>query len=161
MTHSFISGQYYLVDSGYTNGDGFLAPFRGVRYHLQEYGHGPMAPQNYKEYFNLKHAKARNVIERAFGILKSRWGILRSPSFYPIEQQNLIIMTCCLLHNFIRTTSSIDHEELNVPEFVAEDDTNNVDDEFIDTVEPSHQWTNWRETLAMNMYNDWQARHVA
>ncbi|KAK4409521.1 hypothetical protein Sango_0025100 [Sesamum angolense] len=27
-------GNYYLVDSGYNNHEGFLSPYRGVRYHL-------------------------------------------------------------------------------------------------------------------------------
>ncbi|KAF7812068.1 protein ALP1-like [Senna tora] len=30
-------GQYYLVDAGFTNGLGFLAPYRGQRYHLSEW----------------------------------------------------------------------------------------------------------------------------
>ncbi|KAL0314935.1 UNVERIFIED_CONTAM: hypothetical protein Sangu_2337900 [Sesamum angustifolium] len=30
------SGNYYLCDNGYTNADGFLTPYRGVRYHLNE-----------------------------------------------------------------------------------------------------------------------------
>ncbi|XP_012834522.1 PREDICTED: uncharacterized protein LOC105955352 [Erythranthe guttata] len=30
-------GNYYLCDNGYTNGQGFLAPYRGVRYHLDEW----------------------------------------------------------------------------------------------------------------------------
>ncbi|KAL7234997.1 hypothetical protein ACSBR1_018470 [Camellia fascicularis] len=50
----------------------------------------------------MKHAQARNVIERCFGLLKMRWTILRSASYYPIRTQNRIITTCCLLHNFIR-----------------------------------------------------------
>ncbi|XP_050939303.1 uncharacterized protein LOC103495048 [Cucumis melo] len=29
-------GYYYLVDAGYPNAEGFLAPYRGQRYHLQE-----------------------------------------------------------------------------------------------------------------------------
>ncbi|CAB4298680.1 unnamed protein product [Prunus armeniaca] len=29
--------KYYLVDAGYTNGPGFLAPYRGTRYHLSEW----------------------------------------------------------------------------------------------------------------------------
>ncbi|PPE02619.1 hypothetical protein GOBAR_DD00318 [Gossypium barbadense] len=76
-------GCYYLVDVGYTNYEGFLAPFRGERYHLNDWrqGYQPSTPQ---EFFNMKHASARNVIERCFGLLKMRWGILRSPSFYPI-----------------------------------------------------------------------------
>eukprot|EP00268_Persea_americana_P058978 TRINITY_DN7185_c0_g1_i15.p1 TRINITY_DN7185_c0_g1~~TRINITY_DN7185_c0_g1_i15.p1 ORF type:complete len:191 (+),score=11.14 TRINITY_DN7185_c0_g1_i15:373-945(+) len=30
-------GKYYLVDAGYANARGFLAPYHGVRYHLKEY----------------------------------------------------------------------------------------------------------------------------
>ncbi|KAI3458690.1 hypothetical protein Pfo_015353 [Paulownia fortunei] len=30
------SGNYYLCDCGYANGVGFLVPYRGVRYHLDE-----------------------------------------------------------------------------------------------------------------------------
>ncbi|KAL6137415.1 hypothetical protein ACLB2K_062707 [Fragaria x ananassa] len=59
------TGYYYLVDGGYTNGEGFLAPYRGKRYHLSEWREGCM-PINKEEYFNMKHAKARNVIERCF-----------------------------------------------------------------------------------------------
>ena len=57
------------MDAGYTNGPGFLAPYRGTRYHLNEWtGNNP---ETYKELFNLRHSVARNVIERAFGLLKS------------------------------------------------------------------------------------------
>ncbi|PPD82103.1 hypothetical protein GOBAR_DD20962 [Gossypium barbadense] len=81
-------GCYYLVDAGYTNCEGFLAPFKGQRYHLNEWrqGYQPSSPQ---EFFNMKHASARNVIERCFGLLKLRWGILRSPSFYPINMSGV------------------------------------------------------------------------
>ncbi|KAL6128481.1 hypothetical protein ACLB2K_071836 [Fragaria x ananassa] len=57
------TGYYYLVDGGYTNGEGFLVPYRGTRYHLSEWGDGNM-PRDHVEYFNMKHFKARNVIER-------------------------------------------------------------------------------------------------
>ncbi|GMJ03048.1 hypothetical protein HRI_003974000 [Hibiscus trionum] len=64
-------GCYYLCDAGYTNGEGFLAPYRGQRYHLNDWrqGHQPTTAQ---EYFNMKHSQARNCIERCFGILKAR-----------------------------------------------------------------------------------------
>ncbi|KAK3198785.1 hypothetical protein Dsin_022200 [Dipteronia sinensis] len=81
------TGCYYLVDGGYTNGEGFLAPYRGTKYHLSEWRDG-CAPINHEEYFNMKHASARNVIERCFGLLKKRWAILQSPSFYPIKTQS-------------------------------------------------------------------------
>nr|XP_027118694.1 protein ALP1-like [Coffea arabica] len=64
-------GCYYLVDAGYCNADGFLAPYRGQRYHLNEFnGYRPQRPD---EYFNMKHSKARNIIERCFGLLKGRF----------------------------------------------------------------------------------------
>ncbi|MFQ6667777.1 hypothetical protein Gotur_033681 [Gossypium turneri] len=59
-------GCYYLVDAGYTNCEGFLAPFRGQRYHLNEWHQG-YQPSTLEEFFNMKHASARNVIERCFG----------------------------------------------------------------------------------------------
>ncbi|MFQ6623608.1 hypothetical protein Gotur_004087, partial [Gossypium turneri] len=59
-------GCYYLVDAGYTNCVGFLAPFRGQRYHWNEWrqGYQPSTPE---KFFNMKHASARNVFERCFG----------------------------------------------------------------------------------------------
>jgi hypothetical protein len=45
-------GKYYLVDGGYSNTPSFIAPYRGVRYHLKEFGHGHQRPRNYKELFN-------------------------------------------------------------------------------------------------------------
>ncbi|KAL8497922.1 hypothetical protein ACS0TY_021318 [Phlomoides rotata] len=63
-------GNYYLCDNGYPNCDGFLTPYKGVRYHLNEWT--SRHPQTHQEYFNMKHTRARNVIERSFGLLKMR-----------------------------------------------------------------------------------------
>ena len=143
------TGFYYLVDAGYTNGEGFLAPYRGQRYHLKEWdGHEPV---NYKEYFNMKHAQARNVIERCFGILKMRWAILKSLSYCPIVTQNRIISCCCLLQNFIRQNMNVDPLE-NID---LEEEEPDLGDNFLGTVETSAQWTQFREDLAMQMYNEW------
>ncbi|KAL6141348.1 hypothetical protein ACLB2K_059637 [Fragaria x ananassa] len=49
------------TDGCYTNGEGFLASYRGTRYHLSEWGDGNML-RDHVEYFNMKHSKARNVI---------------------------------------------------------------------------------------------------
>jgi len=32
------AGQYYLANAGYANCDALLVPYRGVRYHLKEWG---------------------------------------------------------------------------------------------------------------------------
>ncbi|XP_038978687.1 uncharacterized protein LOC103695460 [Phoenix dactylifera] len=42
---------------------GFLAPYRGQRYHLNEWRQSQQ-PANAHEFFNMKHSRARNVIER-------------------------------------------------------------------------------------------------
>ncbi|KAK1441000.1 hypothetical protein QVD17_06836 [Tagetes erecta] len=154
-------GNYYLVDVGYTNGEGFLAPFRGQRYHLNTWLNG-RKPEKPEEYFNMKHSAARNVIERCFGVLKKRWAILRSPSFYPTRTQNKIILACCLMHNFIRREMAYD--PLDDEEFI--DTNNDADDEdlgshveHITTIGTSNEWTNFRQNLATSMFNAWTTRH--
>ncbi|KAA0054851.1 retrotransposon protein [Cucumis melo var. makuwa] len=67
---SRILRYYYLCDTGYPNAEGFLVPHRSQRYHLQEWHGAANAPANANEYFNMKHSSARNVIKRAFGVLK-------------------------------------------------------------------------------------------
>ncbi|CAL1380873.1 unnamed protein product [Linum trigynum] len=75
--------KYYLMDGGYANGPGFLAPYRVTRYHLQLWR--GKTPQNYNELFNHRHSLARSYVERAFGLLKKRWGILRAAGFYDVK----------------------------------------------------------------------------
>ena len=94
-------GKFYLVDGGLPHTSTFIAPYRGVRYHLKEYS--ARAPQNARELFNLRHASLRNSIERAFGVLKKRFPIIRSSTepFYSCEMQSNIFLACCILHNFL------------------------------------------------------------
>ncbi|RYR12375.1 hypothetical protein Ahy_B04g069916 [Arachis hypogaea] len=90
---SVPQGHYYLCDAGYMNCEGFLAPYRGQKYHLSEFNPHNQ-PSTAQEFFNMKHSQARNVIERVFGVLKARWEILRGRSFYPIKTQGRIITAC-------------------------------------------------------------------
>uniref|UniRef100_A0A9I9EDE0 DDE Tnp4 domain-containing protein n=1 Tax=Cucumis melo TaxID=3656 RepID=A0A9I9EDE0_CUCME len=52
-------GHYYLCDASYPNAEGFLAPYRGQRYYLQEWRGAENALTNAKEYFNMKHSSTR------------------------------------------------------------------------------------------------------
>ncbi|KAL0408357.1 UNVERIFIED_CONTAM: hypothetical protein Sradi_1770100 [Sesamum radiatum] len=52
------AGNYYLCDNGYVNAEGFLTPYKGVRYHLQEWDSDSGGQQNHQEPFNLKHSSA-------------------------------------------------------------------------------------------------------
>ncbi|XP_074297131.1 uncharacterized protein LOC141627813 [Silene latifolia] len=142
-------GQYYLCDAGYMNCEGFLTPFRGQRYHLSIWKNGA-EPTCAEEYFNMKHSQARNVIERAFGLLKMRWGILRNATWYSRKTFSKIIFGCALVHNFIRTYMSIDPFESLIQDGEEEDDDN-----CIDIMETSAAWTQFRKNLADQMYNHW------
>jgi hypothetical protein len=102
---SFL-GKYYLVDSGYPNRTGYLAPYKGSTYHLPEFRlRRQRAPQGKYEMFNYLHSSLRNVIERAFGVLKQKWRILKSMPSFSTRTQAHIIMACMALHNFIRDSA--------------------------------------------------------
>ncbi|WVZ50978.1 hypothetical protein U9M48_002174 [Paspalum notatum var. saurae] len=93
-------GKFYLVDAGYGAKPGFLPPFRGVRYHLNEWGSNPV--QNEKELFNLRHSSLRVTVERAFGSLKRRFKVLDDAiPFFPFPTQVDIVIACCIIHNFV------------------------------------------------------------
>ncbi|GJZ61169.1 ALP1-like protein [Tanacetum coccineum] len=148
-------GCYYLVDAGYCNAPGFLAPFRGQRYHLNEF-HGHR-PQSAAEYFNMKHSKARNVIERCFGLLKGRWKILASPFFFPITTQVRIILACCLLHNLIRRYMRVDPQELEQDEEdEIEHEEQLVEEACLSHIILTDEWYNFRDGLAHQMFNTWR-----
>lgn len=68
-------------------------------------------PSNPQELFNLRHASARNVIERIFGILKRRFRILLLAPEYDMEIQARIPPALCALHNFIRQHDPSDIED--------------------------------------------------
>ncbi|MFQ6645510.1 hypothetical protein Gotur_020397 [Gossypium turneri] len=107
----------------------------------------------------MKHASARNVIKRCFGLLELRWGILRDLSFYLMRVHNRIIITCCLLQNFIRTYMSLDPIKAKLgeglPSNVIDDDESNIVN-----IHPSDAWNTWRMELANQMFYEWQtSRH--
>ncbi|KAK4278788.1 hypothetical protein QN277_016587 [Acacia crassicarpa] len=148
-------GNYYLVDAGYSNCQGFLAPYRGQRYHLNDWRQGHQ-PQTAHECFNMRHSAARNVIERCFGILKLRWAILRSPSFYPVRLQNRYIVACCLLHNLIRREGVQDPLDEQLESFDIEPATD--ENMPIVPLETTDVWTNYREQIANEMFADFVAQ---
>ncbi|KAI3417308.1 uncharacterized protein J3R85_014582 [Psidium guajava] len=101
-------GKYYVVDSGYAALPGFLTPFKGERYHLNDYRGRGRRPRTAKELFNRRHSSLRNVIERSFGALKNRFSILRQMPPFTIRKQARIVIACCALHNYIRDQDKMD-----------------------------------------------------
>jgi hypothetical protein len=94
-----VIGKFYLVDAGYGAKPGFMPPFHGVRYHLNEWGNNPV--QNDKELFNHRHSSLRVSVERAFGSLKRRFKILDDAiPFFPFSTQ-VEIVVACIIHNWV------------------------------------------------------------
>ncbi|KAL8487698.1 hypothetical protein ACS0TY_024140 [Phlomoides rotata] len=149
-------GNYYLCDNGYPNYESFLTPYKGVRYHLNEWS--ARQPQNYQEYFNMKHTRVQNLIGRSFGLLKMHWGILHGLSWYDIGTANQIIMACCLIHTYIKKEMDVDPLEGCLDEYMSSqmDDDHNENIEIVESLDATNEWTAWRDMMASNMYNEWR-----
>jgi hypothetical protein len=99
MFYFLFVGKYYLGDADYDIRKGIISPFRGVRYHLNEFTEH--SPENKKELFNLRHPSLRTVIEREFGILKSCFRSIDEKPFWSYETQVNVVLACCIIHNHI------------------------------------------------------------
>lgn len=89
LSEALEGGRYHgflLGDSGYACRSYLLTPF--------------LTPQTEKErHYNAAHIKTRNVIERAFGILKKRFAILSIPVRTRLPNTKNIIVACVVLYN--------------------------------------------------------------
>ncbi|KAF2299799.1 hypothetical protein GH714_003484 [Hevea brasiliensis] len=123
-------GKYYVVDAGYQQMEGYLAPYKGTRYHLPDFQRGGR-PIGLKEIFNRWHSSLRCCIERTFGVWKARWKILRTISPYSFYVQRDIVVVSMALHNYIRRKALADpaFEQLDKsPNFIPPDIFRDVDD---------------------------------
>jgi hypothetical protein len=73
-------------------------------------------PANFKELYNLRHASARNVVERIFGVIKHRWTILTRAPHYNMETQAQIPSALVALHNFI-----LEHDESDLDRWIVDE----------------------------------------
>ena len=80
---------YYLADGIYPQWASFVKSFT-------------VASDAKHAYFKRRQEGARKDVERAFGVLQGRWGILRQPArAYEINNIRRIMYTCIILHNMI------------------------------------------------------------
>ncbi|XP_054091718.1 putative nuclease HARBI1 [Zeugodacus cucurbitae] len=89
-TYNIQSDSWLLGDQGYALEPWLLTPVA--------------EPVNAREVrYNKLHAKARNTIERAFGVLKSRFRCLSKHPIlhYSPEKAAMIIYACTILHNIL------------------------------------------------------------
>ncbi|KAL3680857.1 hypothetical protein R1sor_023813 [Riccia sorocarpa] len=82
--------EYIIGDSGYP-----LLPWL-----INPYTTTGLSPS--RDYFNVKHASTKSVVEDALGRLKGAWKILHKVLWRPdIRKLPSIILVCCLLHNIM------------------------------------------------------------
>lgn len=73
-----------------------------------------------KKIYNYRLSRARHVVEAAFGILASRFRILRNPIPLDVEKVQLITHVCCILHNFLLEHQPVAEDE-KVEPWLTED----------------------------------------
>ncbi|KAF8552585.1 hypothetical protein OG21DRAFT_1415843 [Imleria badia] len=69
---------------------------------------------NAHEYFNLRHAQLRSVVERAIYLLKQRFRILVVAPEADMDSQARIPSALCCIHNIIRR---FDPEDVSAPAY--------------------------------------------
>lgn len=83
------------------------------------------------ELFNLRHAQARNAVERVFGVMKKRFKVLDDPMHYSIGVQAQLLPGLCALHNFLRDPgmeARLVEEEENAGRLNAEEEVQKRED---------------------------------
>ncbi|KAG8377624.1 hypothetical protein BUALT_Bualt08G0052400 [Buddleja alternifolia] len=86
--------------------------------------------------------------------------VLRDAVNRPNGLKNRMILSCALLHNFIRREMEVDPAEAHVPDldpnhrnFYADDQP--AEAEFVESVDPNNEWSAWRDNLANDMFTEW------
>ncbi|KAK5812190.1 hypothetical protein PVK06_027606 [Gossypium arboreum] len=150
-------GQYYLADAGYGIHNGFITPYRGVRYHLKEFS--AQGPENAKELFNLRHSSLRITIERVFRILKKRFRVLDAEPFWNFQTQVDIVLACCIIHNHIMGVDPSDLLNQGLYEKPESDliiSTHMEQEEREEAIE----WSAKRDEISQTMWTDYMARNI-
>ncbi|XP_012851818.1 PREDICTED: uncharacterized protein LOC105971511 [Erythranthe guttata] len=105
-----LPGKYYLVDAGYPNIPGFLAPYKYQKYHLPDFQRATTYTNQY-EVFNHFHSSIRSTIERAFGCWKERFYTMKDiPINISWEDQVALVPATMAIHNFIRKVDALDED---------------------------------------------------
>lgn len=100
-------GQYYLVDKGYPDKQGYMVLYSKMKYHQSQFQNA--VPKDAPEAFNKVHSSLRSCVERCFGVLKKRFRMLTVMPNYAIPTQIDLIIICFLLHNYILENTHHDY----------------------------------------------------
>lgn len=71
--------------------------------------------------YNYRLSRARRIVENAFGIMVSKWRILRQPIQAKIETADAVVKATCILHNFLRHRDGISSDKT----YISREDVDN------------------------------------
>ena len=114
-------GFFLIGDAAYSLMPWLFTPYEGLN-----------GVNTKEDVFNNRLSMARQVIERAFGMMISRWRILvASLSSQSVYKSTLIIKACCVLHNlclkdFLSSDIRVNKEDLKKRAFNPKDKDNGV-----------------------------------
>lgn len=92
----------FVTDEAFTLHDNILRPYS------QE------ALTKERKVFNYRLARARRVAENAFGLLANRFRIFRTTINLSPHKIELVVMACCLLHNFLRRSNTDEYSPFDL-----------------------------------------------
>jgi len=132
MGHKFNNQEMNLPKPESLTVDGLFLPYVLVgdeAFQLTEYLLRPYPGKSLNQertIFNYRLSRARRTIENTFGILVSRWRILKRPIICTIEKSMKIVQAIVCLHNWLRK------QDIGVNQYVDETLINrNRLDEFV------------------------------
>ncbi|XP_068082944.1 uncharacterized protein [Anabrus simplex] len=110
LGNAFHNGTFNIAEDSVLPGSDISAPhvilgdsaFPLKTYLMRPYPENQVQDNTDRRIFNYRHCRARRVVENAFGILTQRFRIyLRKINSKPDYVEN-IILTTCILHNYLR-----------------------------------------------------------
>lgn len=108
-----LRGYWLVGDSGYACAPFLMTPIANPSSRAEER-------------YNFSHIQTRNVIERAFGVLKRRFSCLHGEMRLSLQNSMSTIIACFVLHNFLRIKNDFwEDDALEIPNGI--DNSNRMD----------------------------------
>jgi hypothetical protein len=116
LVESLPIGKFVIGDNAYVCTESLLTPFSG-----------PQKQQPEKDTYNFYLSQLRIRIEMAFGLLVTKWRILKSPLQIPVDNIGNIFVSITKMHNYCINEGSLDFDsitkDIDTDAFIPSDHT--------------------------------------
>lgn len=134
--YALPQGCYFLTNTNFApNSPHLLVPYNDTPHRLGDFENGENGLTNFKELFNLRHARKRTVIRRTFDWFKKRFRTLNEArDGFSLDTQIKLVFALAAIHNFINEheghgSGSVDDYdsdgEAQLPPYEEDDDEGN------------------------------------